>query len=167
MVAKMYMDSQKYDGVNKSFDFKLIIFKNIYRRASLQPNDYMIAFPIMLKGLAQDHYYNCTLLARIYLKACIYMQNFFEGPEFYKKNFVEWNTITLQGIINANTDKPVYQCLQLLIDKLYKQQHGINPEFRTLLFLTNKLVMACQGVLAYRIAVSNLREDLSQLINKL
>ena len=120
----------------------------------------------MLKGLAQDHYYNRGLSARTYTEACTHIRNF-EGPEFYRKNLAEWNATTLQGIIDANTDKPIYQCLQLLIDKLCKQQHGINLEFRTPLFLTNKLVMACQGVPACRIAVSNPGEDLSQLINKL
>jgi hypothetical protein len=103
----------------------------------------MIAFPMMLKGLTQDHYYNRNLSARIYTEAYTHIRNFFKGPKFYRKNLAEWNATTLQGIINANTNKPVYQCLQLLIDKLYKQQHGINPEFRMLLFLTNKLVMAC------------------------
>ena len=166
-VAKMYTDSQKYDGVSESFDFKLTIFEDICRRAGLQPDGYMIAFPTMLKGLAQDHYYNRSLSARTYAEACTHIRNFFEGPEFYRKNLAEWNATTLQGIIDANTDKPIYQCLQLLIDKLCKQQHGINPEFRTPLFLTNKLVMACQGVPACRIAVSNPGEDLSQLINKL
>ena len=77
----------------------------------------------MLKGLAQDYYYNCTLSARTYLEACTHMWNFFKGPEFYRKNPAEWNAITLQSIIDANTDKSVYQCLQLLIDKLCKQQH--------------------------------------------
>ena len=85
MVAKMYIDSQKYDGVSESFDFKLIIFKNICKRAGLQPDNYIIAFPIMLKGLAQDYYYNCTLSARTYPETCTYMRNFFEGHEFYKK----------------------------------------------------------------------------------
>jgi hypothetical protein len=61
----------------------------------------------------------------------------------------------------------MYQSLQLLIDELCKLQHGINPEFRTPLFLTNKLIMACQGVPVCRIAVSDPGEDLSQLINKL
>ena len=35
------------------------------------------------------------------------------------------------------------------------------------IYTDNKLFIACQGVSAYRIAVLNLREDLSQLINKL
>ena len=143
MVAKMYTDSQKYDGVSESFDFKLAIFEDTCRRAGLQLDGYIIAFPTMLKGLAQDHYYNRGLLAKTYTEACTYMRNFFEGPEFYRKNLAEWNATTLQGIIDTNIDKPVYQCLQLLIDKLCKQQHRLNPEFRSQLFLTNKLVMAC------------------------
>ena len=39
------------------------------------------------------------------------MWNFFKGPKFYKKNFIKWNIIILQSIINMNTDKPVYQYL--------------------------------------------------------
>ena len=73
IVTKMYTDSQKYNRVSESFDFKLAIFEDIYRRAGLQLDGYMIAFPTMLKGLAQDHYYNCTLLARTYSEACTYI----------------------------------------------------------------------------------------------
>jgi len=62
----------------------------------------------MLKGLVQDHYYNCSLSAKTYTEAYTHMQNFFEGPKFYRKNLVEWNATTLQGIINVNTNKPVY-----------------------------------------------------------
>ena len=114
---------------SKSFNFKLTIFKDICRRAGLQLDNYIIVFLTMLKGLTQNYYYNCTLLTRIYLEACTYIWNFFKGPKFYKKNFTKWNIIILQGIIDTNTDKPIYQYLQLLIDKLYKQQHGINLEF--------------------------------------
>ena len=85
----MYTDDQKYNRVNKSFNFKLAIFEDIYRQASLQPNSYMIIFPNMLKGLTQDYYYNWTLLSRLYAKACTYMQNFFEGPKFYRWNLTK------------------------------------------------------------------------------
>jgi hypothetical protein len=95
IMAKMYTNSQKYDRVSESFDFKLAIFKDICRRAGLQPDGYMIAFPTMLKGLAQDYYYNRTLSARTYSKACTYMRNFFKRPEFYRKNLAEWNATIL------------------------------------------------------------------------
>ena len=58
IVTKIYTDDQKYNRVNKSFDFKLTIFEDIYRRADLQPDSYIVTFPNMLKGLTQDYYYN-------------------------------------------------------------------------------------------------------------
>src|SRR5438045_7685417 len=115
----------------------------------------MTAFPTMLKGLTQDHYYSHNLLTKTYTEACIHMRNFFEGPKYHQKNLAEWNTIMLQGIIDSNIGKSIYECLQLLIDKLCKQQHSLNPEFQMQTFMTNKLVMACQGIPACRIAVSN------------
>jgi hypothetical protein len=54
-VAKLYTEEQKYGGVNESFDFKLTIFNDICKRSGLPPAAYVIAFPSMLKGLAQDH----------------------------------------------------------------------------------------------------------------
>ena len=50
-ITKIYIDNQKYDGVSNSFDFKLTIFYNIYKRSSLLPEGYIVAFPSMLKGL--------------------------------------------------------------------------------------------------------------------
>jgi hypothetical protein len=43
----------------------------------------------MLKGLAQQHYYNCALLTKIFDKACAHMRNFFKGQEYYQKNLIK------------------------------------------------------------------------------
>lgn len=166
-IAKIYTDDQKYSGVGDSFDFKLTIFYDICNRSGLPQDGYMAAFPTMLKGLAQAHYYNCSLSTKPFDAACAHMRNFFEGPEYYRKNLTEWNAITLQGVINDNPEKSVSQCLQLLVDKLCTQQHAIDIEFRTPRILTNKLITACQGIPACRIAISNPSEDLPALINKL
>jgi hypothetical protein len=166
-IAKIYTDDQKYAGVANSFDFKLTIFYDICKRSGVPPDGYMTVFPTMLKGLAQDYYYSSSMSTRTFEEACNHIRQFFEGPEFYRKNLNEWNATSLQSVINENPDKPIYQNFQALIDKLLKQRHGIHPEFRTNLFLTNKLVVACQGVPACRIAVSDPSEDLSTLISKL
>ena len=50
-MAKIYINSQKYNKISKSFNFKLTIFKNIYKKAGLQPDNYIITFPTILKGL--------------------------------------------------------------------------------------------------------------------
>ena len=167
MVSKIYTDDQKYSGVDDSFDFKLTIFHDICNRSGLPPDGYMTAFPTMLKGLAQAHYYNCSLSSKSFDDACAHMRNFFEGPEYYRKNLTEWNAITLQGFINENPEKSVGQCFQLLIDKLCKQQKAIDIELRTPRILTNKVVTACQGVPACRIAISNPSENLATLINQI
>jgi len=52
IIVKIYIDDQKYNRVNKSFNFKLTIFYNIYKRSSLPLEGYIVAFPSMLKGLA-------------------------------------------------------------------------------------------------------------------
>jgi len=51
-IAKIYTDNQKYNRVSNSFDFKLTIFYNIYKRAGLPLKGYITAFLTMLKGLA-------------------------------------------------------------------------------------------------------------------
>ena len=86
IVAKIYTEDQKYNRISKSFDFKLAIFINICKKAGLQPDSYITVFLIILKRLAQDYYYNCSLSAKMFDKVCTYIQNFFEGPEYYRKN---------------------------------------------------------------------------------
>ena len=51
-IAKIYIDDQKYNKVSNSFDFKLTIFYNICKRASLPLKGYITIFLTMLKGLA-------------------------------------------------------------------------------------------------------------------
>ena len=50
-IIKIYTDDQKYNNINNSFDFKLIIFYNIYKKSSLPLKGYITAFPTILKGL--------------------------------------------------------------------------------------------------------------------
>ena len=52
IIAKIYIDDQKYNKVNNSFNFKLTIFYNIYKRSGLPLESYIVAFPSILKGLA-------------------------------------------------------------------------------------------------------------------
>jgi len=82
-IAKIYTDDQKYNGVSNSFNFKLTIFYNIYKRAGLPPKGYITVFLTMLKGLAQDYYYNGSLLTRSFTEAYNHMRYFFKGLEYY------------------------------------------------------------------------------------
>ena len=55
--AKIYTKEQKYGGINKSLNYKLIIFYDIYNQADVPQEAYLKVFPTILKGLALDHFY--------------------------------------------------------------------------------------------------------------
>jgi len=93
-VAKIYIKEQKYNSTNSSFDYKLTIFLNICNRIKLLEEGYLRAFPIMLKGLALNHFYNAKLLQHTY-------------PEAYN------NICTTK-----NPKKSTYKNVQLLVNKL-------------------------------------------------
>jgi hypothetical protein len=86
-LAKIYMEDSKYSRENNNFDFKLIIFHNLCRRANIPKDEDIMAntYPIILYGLALDYYYsnlnNIVLTLsfnQIYNITCVY----FEGPKY-------------------------------------------------------------------------------------
>jgi hypothetical protein len=85
-VAKIYTKKQKYNGSNSNFDHKLTIFLDICQRIELPQEALIRAFPTILKGLAQDHFYSNQLSQHIYKEACINIRSFFKGPGFEHRN---------------------------------------------------------------------------------
>ncbi len=71
-IAKVYTNGQKYDRTT-SFNYKLTIFYNICKRSSLPHKGYTTIFPIMLKGLAEDHYYSSNLADKPFKDTYIYI----------------------------------------------------------------------------------------------
>ena len=53
-IAKMCTEEDKYSGTeeNDNLDHKLAIFQDFCRRVKLPPQEYITAFPAMLKGAA-------------------------------------------------------------------------------------------------------------------
>lgn len=169
-VAKIYSEEQKYSGTGDSLDYKLQIFYDTCNRAGLPSEAYMLAFPSMLRGLAETHYFNCSLSTKPFNDACANMRGFFEGDEYYNKNLTEWNAIHLNDFIHnsVNANKSIYTCFQMLVDKLVKHQHGLRPSLRSNELLHIKLGMACQGVPACSNALSNPGNyDIANLVSRM
>ena len=76
------MDEQKWDGGNSSFDQKLTIFYDICERVELPKEAIMKAFPIMLKGLALDYFYNNHMSKDSFDYVSTYLHGFFKGPGY-------------------------------------------------------------------------------------
>ena len=53
----MYTKDNKYSRENNNFNFKLVIFYNLYNKANISQEVRIRAYPTMLCSLALDHYY--------------------------------------------------------------------------------------------------------------
>ena len=132
--AKLYTNNQKYSSISGNFNFKLTIFYDICNRADVPPDAYLKALPLMLIGLALNYYYNTRLAVLMFEDACKSLYGFFRGPSTEHKSLNEWNLISLQTVIQKNTDKSTSQCFQILITELSQLQHGLNLELQRVLF---------------------------------
>lgn len=167
-ITRTYTQLQKYDGSNGSFEHKLTIFKDICERVDLPEAATMRAFPIMLKGLAQDHFYNTRLSKLNFGEVCTDFRNFFEGPDFSTRQSDEWNNISLASVTLMNPEKSIDEALSLLINELRQIQYGLEePVFRSEKTLRRKIITACRGSPACEYALSNPPDDLVQLISNL
>jgi hypothetical protein len=93
--AKLYTDNQKYSGISGNFNFKLIIFYNICKRADILERAYLKALLLMLQGLALNYYYNTKLATFTFEDAYKSLYSFFRGPSSKHKSLDEWNSISL------------------------------------------------------------------------
>jgi hypothetical protein len=167
-VARILTDEQKYAGTNGSFSQKQVIFHDICHRVGVPKGEIMKAFPTMLKGLAQDHFYNHRLSERTYDEACANIRGFFEGPSAQRSALDKWNNINLPDLMTKNTEnKPTYEVVQSMINALRELQYGLASTLQNDDFLHNKIITACQGVPACRIAVSDPPPGIGPLVNKL
>ena len=86
-LAKIYIIDNKYSREDNNFDFKLIIFYDLYNRASISVLTKVSTYPMILKGLALDYYYtnlkNITQdQALLFDQICNTIYNYFERPEY-------------------------------------------------------------------------------------
>ena len=115
----MYTDGDKFNGEGSgSLNSKLNIFHITCYNAGLPKGELLRAFPIMLKGLARDHFYAHSLYTRTYNKAVSHLRGLFKGPEFQRTNLDKWNITNLLSIILENPRKSVMESLQILVTKL-------------------------------------------------
>ena len=166
-VGKNYNDGMRYDGTSSHFDYKLSIFHNVCQRFDLPREAYMRAFPCMLKGLAEAHYYNGRLSQLSFDDACNNMRAYFQGPEYYRSNLNTWNNLTLESITAKHPHKSTWEVVHQLLNELTELQFGLPYDLQGTTFYVNKVVTTCQGHPACRLAVADPPNEPGQLMNKL
>ena len=123
----------------------------------------------MLTSLALDYYYSNTNIstAATLDELCKSIQTYFERPEYKKNVLSKWNMTTLKSIIEKNERKWMKEYLSFFIKVFYYLQHELDVELRTNKFIHNKLINACQDILAYQYACFKPADSLTGLINNL
>ena len=146
-LLKIYSDDMKYSGGNDSLNLKLHIFYDLCRKASVPTESFGDAFSTMLKGKAQEYYYDKISGQRLDFTTMVKLiQNHFETLECCQQMLTTWNTISLQSVIQKNNDKTIGKCFELLVTKLRKVQRGLAEEYQTENTLHDHLLNACRGV---------------------
>ena len=85
-MVKIYIEELKYNSINGSFNYKLIIFYNIYNWLDIPQEVYNKALLIILIGLALNQYFNGGLSNLLFKDAYKYFCSFFKGPGLEHKN---------------------------------------------------------------------------------
>jgi len=80
------MDELKWDGGNSSFNQKLTIFYDIYKRVELPKEAIIKAFPTILKGLVLDYFYNNQMSKDSFDYVTTHLYSFFKGPGYQRWN---------------------------------------------------------------------------------
>jgi hypothetical protein len=81
-ITRIYIDKQKWDSGNSSFNQKLTIFYNIYEYIEFPKEAIIKAFPTILKGLALDYFYNNNMSKELFNYISTHLHSFFKGPGY-------------------------------------------------------------------------------------
>lgn len=127
--------------------------------------DLSIAFPRMLKGLAQDLYFTTMMGKSIDFKVLwTTIRDRFEDANFHRKIMLEWNSQELSTTKLKYSDRSTSECFDLLVAKLQNLRHGLQPDLRTDNTLHMRLVLACRSSNECTAACALPPSDLYELI---
>ena len=169
-LAKLIRDDQLYSGENDAFDHKLAVFKDNCSIAGLPQEGYAVAYSMMLKGLARQHYQNNLARAtgRPSFEIMVHAtRSYFEGPEYKRAQLSKWNSTTLQSVMSENEGKSPSECLPILTSRLQYLRNSLDPDLQTDRQLYLRLLHACEGVPACQHTLSRPPTDLIALVNDL
>lgn len=145
-----YNDSNKFGGeLYDILDAKLKIFRDLCTKAGVPQGLYPQAYSTMLKGRAQQFYYDHIAESDPNLtfdEMVSQTKAFFHTSENRQLYLQEWRATTLLSTIQGNIDKDLSQCLEIVIDKLQKVHKGLSYDYKTDYNLAEQLMSACQGV---------------------
>ena len=146
--------SDKYTGsFEDNLDHKLAIFEERCEQSGILPDDRRRVFSAMLSGTALQYYLKIIKpTAGTFDEAVFNLRKRFITKERTLSLTREWESTKLSDYLAKYADKPAKDALQLMISRLQEIQGCLPQQFHSDELLMNKLLNACEGVEACRLA---------------
>jgi hypothetical protein len=105
--AKLYNNDFKFGGnYYDMLNTKLRVFYDLCNKAGIGPKYYHAVYNIMLKGKAQDFYYQHFSRQSYSFETMVAKtRKYFHTSENYQLYLNEWRSIMLKNVISANSKK--------------------------------------------------------------
>ncbi|KAI0997435.1 hypothetical protein K3495_g10751 [Podosphaera aphanis] len=155
-LGKLYGDPENKfgGGFYDVLDSKLRIFYDLCDKVGVTPDLYSVAYSTMLKEKAQDFYYQHLARQNFSFEVMVNKTRaYFHTPENYQAYLMEWRSTMLKSVIEANPEKNMSECLELVIDKLQKVHQGLVHNYNDNHSLSGQSISAFQGVEACSIVL--------------
>jgi hypothetical protein len=90
------------------------IFTDLCQKADILKQEFSQAYSTILRGLVLNYYYinlKSNPLGVPFDKLCEAIRNYFEGLEYKRDIFTQWNALKLRTVIDKNIKKSTIECL--------------------------------------------------------
>ena len=162
-------EKDKYTGYPKdNFDRKYDLFCERCEQVGISGEDRMKAVSIMLCGNAIQFYLKNVKGHHHTFAECVNaIKSRFVTKESSRSLLREWDTLTLNKVMEDNTEKSATDCLELLVTRLQEIQSSLPTDYHSDIILSNKLLNAISDVEACRLAYQKPADTLQGIISDL
>ncbi len=170
LLNKIYKKKDKFSDTDSNFDYKVMIFYDKCKRASLFSHAYIQDVLIMLSSQALIHYYSNQLqLSNDFFDFCINIKNAFEEFEWQRRNLIKWQIISISNVVAVNQSQnlSLSECFQKMCLEMNVIQKEFDLAFYDSIHLRENIIRVCRSHFALMNDLNNASINVSDLINSL
>ncbi len=168
LLNKIYKKKDKFSDTDSNFDYKVMIFYDKCKRASLSSHAYIQDVSIMFSNQTLIHYYSNQLqLNHDFFDFCINIKNAFEESEWERRNLIRRQIISISDVVAVNHDVFLSECLQKMCLEMNIIQRELDSAFYDSTHLRENIIRVCRDHFALTNDLNNVSINVSDLINSL
>lgn len=168
-LRKAYSEDLRYGNSEDTFDFSYRYFLEMCSHMGIHTQDAQRkAFFVMLKGEALRYYFDSIHeWTRLGIDPISAVKGNFENEEHLRFIQSQWDATNLASTMSKNPDRPISECLEIMLRDLQRLYSKIRPELRNDVYYHSKLISATRLVPACHAATGKPSPNISSLIQDL